>query len=183
MRVDLLVTGFGPFPGVEDNPTARLARALDGASLAGRRVAGRVLPTAWADAWPTLAAAVAEVEPRALIMLGVATKRARIEVERVAHNRCAAREDHAGCGPAADQVIAGGPATLPTRLPWADLVDGAVGTSDDAGDYLCNLVFYRALHDLALPLVGFVHVPAAPDEAAVRRLVEKVAAALDGAAC
>ncbi len=178
MTVDVLVTGFGPFPGVDENPTAWLARGLDGATLAGRRVAGRALPTAWAEAWPTLRAAVAAVEPRALIMLGVATGRARIEVERVARNRCAARVDHAGCGPDGDAVVLGGPATLPTRLPWRDLVGADVGVSDDAGDYLCNLVFYRALHDLALPLVGFVHVPPAPDEAAVWRLVERVAAAL-----
>ncbi|MCA9560387.1 MAG: hypothetical protein KC583_17680 [Myxococcales bacterium] len=106
-----------------------------------------------------------------------------MQVERVARNRCAPRADHLGCGPATDAVVPSGPPTLPTRLPWADLIDADVGVSDDAGDYLCNLVFYRALHDLALPRVGFVHVPAAPDAAAVRRLVKAVAATLDGAAC
>ena len=43
----VLITGFGPFPGVADNPSARLARALDGRVVGGVRFVGEVLPVSY----------------------------------------------------------------------------------------------------------------------------------------
>ena len=45
--MNVLVTGFGPFPGVSDNPTARLVRALDGLQIGRATVIGRVLPVSY----------------------------------------------------------------------------------------------------------------------------------------
>lgn len=169
----VLVTGFGPFPGVPVNPTAAVAQALDGQIVAGARVAGRVLPVDWSTGLPALDAAVAAVHPDALIMLGVAP-RDGIQVERVARNRCNARPDVGGAtGPVA--VDADGPAELSTTLPWEALCAVGAEPSDDAGGYLCNAVFYRALrqHD-QVPQRGFVHVPhgdPAPVTAFVRRAI------------
>ena len=162
MRAHLLITGFGPFPGVADNPTARAALTLDGATLSGLRVAGRVLPTSWARAWPTLHAAVAALRPHAVLMLGVAARRSLIEVELVARNHAAARADVDGDLGPGGEVLPGAPATLRTRLPWEALLGEGVAASEDAGDYLCNALFYRALHDLRPSFVGFVHVPDGP---------------------
>lgn len=169
----VLVTGFGPFPKVPVNPTAAVARALDGAEVAGARVVGRVLPVDWAQGLPALDAAVAEAQPDVLIMLGVAP-RAGIQVERVARNRCEVRADVAGAtGPAV--LAADGPAELATTLPWEALCALGAAPSDDAGGYLCNAVFYRAMQ--AHPQIaqrGFVHVPhgdPGPVEAFVRRAI------------
>lgn len=167
----LLVTGFGPFPGVERNPSGAAAQALDGLRLAGWRVAGRTLDTSWARAFAQLRAHVEEMAPEMLVMLGVAP-RAAVEIERLAHNRCVVREDVDGCLPPADAVAPAGPAVLETTLPL--LPD--VGVSEDAGSYLCNYVFYRARHELPVPRCGFVHLP--PDgEAAACAVVARLAAA------
>jgi pyroglutamyl-peptidase len=63
-------------------------------------------------------------------------------------------------------VREGGPATLPTRLPVERIVEALaaegyeVRTSDDAGGYLCNHLFYEMLTRLPDGAVaGFVHVP------------------------
>lgn len=158
-RFRLLVTGFGPFPGVPSNPTTEVVQEIDGCVWGQVAVSAAVLPTAWAEARPVLDATVERVRPDALIMLGVAPREA-IEVERVARNRTIQRPDAVGALPAEGCVAADGPETYPTTLPWAELVEVGAQTSDDAGTYLCNAVFYHALHcHPEVPQRGFVHVP------------------------
>ena len=182
----LLVTGFGPFPGVAHNASGAAARALHGQRLRGTsrdfHLTGAVLPVTWGEAWPRLAAAVAACAPHALIMLGV-SRRPGIEVERLAHNRTSRRPDAAGRGPgssaeaqpgvdlvgsddAEDVLDPFGPPQLATTLPWQPFevpvsTEGfALGTSLDAGGYLCNFVFYKALRHLpGIGQRGFVHLP------------------------
>lgn len=165
----VLVTGFGPFPGVADNPSARFAAAVDGREIGGARIVGRVIPVDWSAAWPAIEAAVAETRPDALLMYGVAVQRHRVEVERVARNVAGPRLDARGALPADEAIAPGGPSTLPCRLPWAALLGPEVGASDDAGDYLCNFVLYQAVHRLgdAVRYCGFVHLPAGDDPGAL----------------
>ena len=104
-------------------------------------------------------------------MLGVSS-RSGVEVERTARNIRGPREDCDGCAPETPVLVEDGPATLPSTLPWEAL---AVATSDDAGQYLCNAVFYLAQHHLpSIPVRGFVHLPAtgAPD---AHRLILRLA--------
>lgn len=164
----ILVTGFGPFPGVERNPSGETARAIDGEVSHGVTFVGRVVDVSWRRAWPTIAQLVADVKPAALVMLGVAVNRDGVQVERVAYNEAAARPDCDGALCGAARLVDDGPDTLPTGLPWAALCTQGVRPSDDAGRYLCNAVFYRAAHALGATLpVGFVHVPPEPETAAL----------------
>lgn len=172
----VLVTGFGPFPGVADNPSGRFAREIDGAVIDGVPIVGRVVPVEWRRAWPTIREAVEQVKPMALLMYGVATQRARVEIERVARNVSGPRLDAIGELPADPWVIADAPSTLATRLPWSALTGPRVGLSDDAGDYLCNAVMYASVHRLGdrVRCCGFVHLPAHETEgtyAVLARLV------------
>ncbi|MEZ4472302.1 MAG: hypothetical protein R3F60_16205 [bacterium] len=112
----VLVTGFGPFPGVPHNVSGSIARAVDGACLGGLRCRGAVLDTSWARAWPQLRAAVGEARPLGLILLGVAP-RARVEVELIARNRRLPRPDCDGALPDGPLVAPAGPDELPTTLP------------------------------------------------------------------
>lgn len=157
----LLVTGFAPFGPHARNPSELIARAVDGSSVDGVEVVGRTLPVVWDAAFPALLAAVTEVRPSALLMLGVA-QRPTLCFEVVARNVQGPREDTAGRLPDAGEVVPGGPARLTGRLPWSRLATGPLPAvySSDAGDYLCNHLLYRALHDLpTLGVRGFVHVP------------------------
>lgn len=152
----LLVTGFGAFPGVSENPSGAVARRLNGTHRGDVRIVGREIETSWARAWPVLAEAARAEAPDALVMLGVSS-RAALEVELTARNLCVARADCDGCDPDALTLVADGPSTLKTTLPWQSL-DAA--TSEDAGAYLCNAVFYLAQHHLSsIPIRGFVHLP------------------------
>jgi pyrrolidone-carboxylate peptidase len=93
-------------------------------------------------------------------MLGLRGDGTTFYLERVAHNEIGSTPDVRGVvrGPAA--IEPGGPATLATTLfdhPTPDLPSHA--HSDDAGCYLCNYLYYRALLRFPDRRVGFVHVP------------------------
>ncbi len=157
----ILVTGFGPFPGVEHNVSGATARAIDGETVHGVTFVGEVVDVSWRRAWPTIAQLVDEVKPAALVMLGVATMRDTVQIERFAYNEAdPERPDCDGLHCESTQLVEGGPDHLKTGLPWARLCTDGVEPSDDGGRYLCNGVFYRAAHALGAELpVGFVHVP------------------------
>lgn len=163
----VLVTGFGPFPGMPANPSAALARAV-GAALrrrAGPEARVLVLRTAYAAIPGTLRPALAEA-PAAVLMLGVATRARRVRVEVCARNRAsrllpdaagrpAARLDLDPWGPPARRSPAAAEALAVLRRHGLD-----ARLSNDAGRYLCNASYYAAL---AAPCpVLFMHIPPVP---------------------
>ncbi|WP_051356409.1 hypothetical protein [Azorhizobium doebereinerae] len=168
----VLVTGFGPFPGMPSNPSGRLARRLGHLArpaLADLDIVVRVLPTTWkaiADA-PRL---LAEVRPDAVLMLGVAGRRTRVCVETRALNRAADAPDATRRHPPGRRLVADAPPLLTTTAD-ALLLTQALhpvpsALSRDAGRYLCNALFFRMLWALKanpapVPAV-FVHIPAMP---------------------
>lgn len=154
----VLVTGFGPFGAVVDNPAARLARGVDGRRTGGETVVGRVIPVSYARGPDATIAAARMFRPRFVVGIGVATARSGIEVER----RAVAIGD--GRTPDVDgvvQVRLDGPDVVAATLD-AERLAAALGAdlSDDAGHYVCNAWLYRVARALDVP-VGFVHVPSA----------------------
>jgi pyroglutamyl-peptidase len=168
--VKVLVTGFGSFPGVPENPTARLARAVDGARIGEATVIGRVLPVSYARG-PALAIELAREHGVALVVgTGVAVTRPGVTVETVGRRVLEGACDVDGaslCGLSDDELVA---ATLDVRRLAAAL--GAT-LSDDAGRYVCNAWLHRVASELAVP-VGFVHVPAEGIDA--ERLLDGISA-------
>jgi len=161
--VNLLVTGFGAFPGVSRNPSGEVARAVDGADLDGVRVVGRVLDVSYARG-PREAIRVARSIGATLVIgLGVASTRSAVDVER--------RAVRAAEGPAdVDGRTRSGLRGPPIVEATIDVVRlaAALGAnlSDDAGRYVCNAWLYRVARGCAAP-VGFVHVPPAGLDPAV----------------
>lgn len=165
----LLITGFGPFPTVPDNPSGRLARRL-AASPHLRRILGRmpdclVLDTRYGALDTQLAPALAE-RPETVLMIGVAARRRRVCVETRAVNRVSRLfPDADGCVSRRLAFDPGGPAQ---RLsPAASQVRMALrragldaAASRDAGRYLCNASYYRVLEQ-GCPAV-FLHIPMPP---------------------
>jgi pyroglutamyl-peptidase len=151
----LLVTGFGPFPGMPDNPSQAIVHRVAARGLPG--VSARVLPTEWAVCdWLAEAARPATT----VLMFGVAGRAERIRYERVSRPRAVARHDAAGRLP--DRAP---PRSRRTTVDVAALVRQArrngfpVALSDDAGAYICNASYGAALS--AVPHGLFVHVPQA----------------------
>ena len=175
----LLVTGFEPFLDFTVNPTAQLARDLDGLSVAGVAVAGAVLPVHFERGAAAILAALDQTRPDAVICLGLASEIECIKIERVALNIDEAfNPDSDGVVRRGLPIIADGPVGYWSTLPVDRLVERltAAGlpaeTSRDAGGYLCNHVFFRARHQIegqGRPVpCGFVHFPPLPEQVAGR---------------
>jgi pyroglutamyl-peptidase len=165
----ILVTGFGPFPGVPVNPTEALMKSLARARIPGATIVTHVFATSYAAVDRELPALLRRHEPDALLMFGLAAATPHLRIETWARNSLAQLPDVAGAVPRL-RAIAPGRASglrLPTLaralLAAARRVRVPAAISGDAGDYLCNYLCWRAA--LAARrrdgprLAAFVHVP------------------------
>jgi pyroglutamyl-peptidase len=164
----ILLTGFTPFPGVDLNPTALLVQDFAAQPPPGLRLSAEVLPTAFALAGQRIRQLIAQTQPDAVLMLGVAATRDSINLERVTYNWDeAAKPDIDGMVRAGQVIRADGPLHYESSLPLTAMyaaLDSAglpVTYSDDPGRYVCNHVFYQAADVLAATGIpcGFIHVP------------------------
>ena len=167
----ILITGFGRFPGAPFNPSGlmatRLVRRRRPAFAATRRIA-HVFATRYDAVDGELPALLKREKPDIVVMFGVATRSHRVRIEQRARNRIAMFPDASGHRPAM-RTIAPHRDAQRNPLPIARLVKAARTTgvlaaaSRNAGTYLCNYVYWRALEAAARPdgpgLVVFVHVP------------------------
>jgi pyroglutamyl-peptidase len=167
----ILITGFGRFPGAPVNPSGLVAMQLvrrRRPAFAGTRRIAHVFATRYDAVDRELPALLAREKPDIVVMFGVATRSRRVRVEQRARNRIALFPDASGCRPATDTIALHRDA-MRNSLPIARLVKAArtagvaAAPSRDAGTYLCNYLYWRALEAAAQPdgpgLVIFVHVP------------------------
>lgn len=170
----LLLTFFGPFPGVPVNPTVALAEGAQRLLARTRpdlNVITRELPVSYDGSSTALRTALQEVQPDALISLGVAVGRDVVSLEQVAINLDSAGiEDNDGDRRCDEPIVPDGReayfSSLPVRASFERLraAGEPVEISYTAGTYVCNHVFYegqRISRELGLSIpAGFVHVPA-----------------------
>jgi len=165
--MDILITGFGPFPRVRINPTTALARAV---ALRLRRsgldARALVVETSYGVGLPALRAHLATTRPRAILMLGLAARARAVRVELFARGHASPlHPDATGDTPkGAARVRA-----LPARTTGN--AQGALASlrrrglrsalSPSAGRYLCDACYAEALaatRHSATPVL-FVHIP------------------------
>ena len=182
-RPVILLTGFEPFGGLGANPSEEVAKALDGRAAGDAVVRSAVLPVDHVAAAVHVARLIDELDPRAIVHLGLAAGRARIALERVAVNVMDFdTPDNTGYRACNEPCVTGGPPAYFATLPLPEilqmlLADGVPAyVSNTAGTYLCNQTMYSTLHRLAgrghreaprgsAPLAaraGFVHLPLLP---------------------
>ncbi|HEX8168145.1 MAG TPA: peptidase C15 [Beijerinckiaceae bacterium] len=169
MKPRLLVTGFGPFPGVATNPSAAVAR-LVAASPRWRRLGvearALVLDTAYASIEGVLAPALAEGDLDAVLMIGVAGRAKNIRVERRAANRASLLSPDAQGFRRTGLTLAPGPAHRSSAVAAAPVLARLsrhglpCRASRDAGRYLCNAAYFAAL-GAPVPVL-FLHIPKPP---------------------
>jgi len=172
VRPAFLLTGFGPFPGVPINISAKFAEHL--AELSGHafpdiKFVAAKLPTLWCEAPGNLDKLYRTHRPMFALHFGVSHLARSITVECIAQNR-AMHADADGHEPETDKLLADGPAVCCATVPAGALVDRLTQRSipavlsQDAGHYLCNAIFYyslRAMNDLKIHgQCGFIHLPA-----------------------
>ena len=101
-RPTILLTGFGPFPGVAKNVSAELIEAL--ALVAAKRfpkrqVIAHVLPTEWQTAPVQLAALYKLHAPMLVLHFGVSLQATGFRIETQAHNTHGPIADDKGAHP------------------------------------------------------------------------------------
>lgn len=165
--MDLLVTGFGPFPHVRVNPTAALARAVaDRLARAGMDARALVLETSYSGGLPALRRHLDETRPRAVLMLGLAARARFVRVELFARGRSSRlHADARGATPMAAPAPARGlplRSSASTGAALETLRRAGIRTrlSPTAGRYLCDACYAAALtgRDAGVPVI-FIHVP------------------------
>lgn len=165
----ILVTGFGPFPGAPENPSALVALSLARSKRAGRyaRVKAKVLPTVYAKI-SVLLRLIEKEKPDAVLMFGLAGRARGLKIETRGKNRASLLHVDAAGVKAARTLISGAPKTLRTTAPVRALLRAARGAgadarlSSDAGSYVCNAAIFHALYAArgkTAPLIAFVHIP------------------------
>jgi pyroglutamyl-peptidase len=169
--VRVLLTGFGPFPGAPFNPSAALANALARRrrpALAGIERAAHVFATTYVSVDRDLPKLLARQKPDIVLMFGLAGGRRHPCVETRARNAVSLLSPDAdGNRPQRGVIALRGPAARIGNAPVASLAGATRASprparlSRDAGRYLCNYAYWRALERVrgGRPLVQFVHVP------------------------
>jgi pyroglutamyl-peptidase len=170
----LVVTGFEPFAGLPNNPSAAVLPLLPD-RLGDHPIETMVLPVDSSKIEAALEGIWAK-RPTAILHAGLRRDaRDRIYIERIALNLLDFEDpDNAGLVLRDRPVIDGAPLALEARMPVHAILDawrsagikGEISTS--AGTFLCNQTFYLSL-SRAPCKVGFVHVSPDVDLGTIRR--------------
>ncbi len=167
MRV--VIAGFGPFPAAPFNPSGRLATALARRrrpALAGIEITSHIFATAY-DAVDRDLPKLLVQKPDVILIFGLAGRRRHVCIETRARNaRSILFPDVSGWRPER-AVIEAAQRALTGNAPFPRLLNALRRTglpgrlSRDAGAYLCNYTYWRALQHVrgGRPLVQFVHIP------------------------
>ncbi|ABU58139.1 pyroglutamyl-peptidase I [Roseiflexus castenholzii] len=175
----LLVTGFEPFGGASVNPSAEVVRRFTNNGKPPDAVTA-ILPVDAVQAPRMITDLLLDHQPDLCLMLGQADGYAALTVERVAINLCDFRiPDNAGAQRVDEPIVEDGPAAYFSTAPVRDVVRAirAAGVPVDlslsAGAYLCNMVYYTALHVCATHCLPtrclFIHLPSLPSQASADR--------------
>ena len=169
----IVLTGFGPFPGIPYNASATLVPRLADATRARfptYRTVYEVLPTDWRESPARLRRLIGKGNIVLALHFGVSKSADGFVLELVGRNQNAERCDASGSLPPSESVLEYGPDLLTCTLPAERICARLKGlglpcsTSNDAGSYLCNALLYHSLtvaHAAGEPyLAGFVHIPA-----------------------
>ncbi|MCR4873533.1 MAG: pyroglutamyl-peptidase I [Bacteroidales bacterium] len=168
----LLLTGFEPFGQESVNPSWEAVKAIPD-MVEGMEVIKVRLPVTFKGAAVMLEQAVDEFRPDVVLCVGQGSGRSEVNIERVAINMADSKKpDNDGYQPEEMPVRAEAPDAYFSNLPVKRLVEALhdagvpAVVSNSAGAYVCNSVFYTAMHlvhnkypDMR---AGFVHIPYLP---------------------
>ncbi|MBQ3709614.1 MAG: pyroglutamyl-peptidase I [Bacteroidales bacterium] len=175
----VLLTGFEPYGQERVNSSWEAVKAHP-EFVEGVEIVKECLPVSFERAGMALGKVVALYQPDVVLSVGQAGGRCEINVERVAVNMADFKKaDNDGCQPCERRLFLDAPDAYFSNLPVKCLVDAIrkagipAVISNSAGLYVCNSVFYSAMHMVYSKYpnmqVGFLHVPYLPCQ-----VVEKV---------
>ncbi len=170
----MLLTGFESYGGRSLNPAEQVVKRLAGTEIGGVRVSAHTLPVNYAELGARIARLIDQLQPRAVICLGLWPGTPMLRVERIAVNIADFEiPDNVGLmtrGP----VVEGGAEAYLSTLPIHAIQDRLLAAdiparlSASAGTFLCNALMYHALRSCAehapAALCGFIHLPYLPEQ-------------------
>jgi pyroglutamyl-peptidase len=176
-KLRIVATGFGPFLDHQRNPSWEVARAFSQAVASHFPTDCERLAVTYAEAQHFVERVGYEEGHLLVVHFGLSGRRDHVALERFAHNCRGETRDETGRDGWPDHVEPGGPLALQTLLPLRSLaaeldarlheaLDLRARVSRDAGEYVCNAIYYRSLLAVervrgeSLPAEAlFVHVP------------------------
>lgn len=175
----ILITGFGPFPGVAANISGPFANATGTAlqSITASNTTQKievniaVLDVAWATIADQLDTLYHRFAPNLAVHFGVCQTVSGLAIERTAHNECKFEPDQHQARPGQSLVDHCDQPVRTSLLPLPEIITQlkassscSVELSDDAGRYLCNAAYFhslkRAEHQPQTCNAVFIHLPA-----------------------
>ena len=177
----VLLTGFDAFGTTSVNPAGSVARKLDGLTINGATIISKIVPAVFFKSIDFVKAAIADIQPDIVIMLGEYGGRATITVERLANNFNDSTRyqlvDNDGCSVQDRPTIPEGPVGYYTTLPIRAMVKAMreagipANISDTPGTFVCNHLMYGILHHIKTAdlniRAGWIHLPHLPEVAAL----------------
>ena len=163
-----LLTGFGPFLDVEENPSGLLAEAIGRDAPPGLDIKAAVLPVSYKGVGAKLRELLDEVEREPALILGMgvhAGSSFRLESRASAVLSSSKLDNDGVLGSAVSPLSAGERATRVDMEMAAELLTGVARTeveiSTDAGGYVCECTYHAILSEaLRIDSRGlFLHVP------------------------
>lgn len=148
----------------------RIVEELNGEVIGDYQIHSEILPVDFKESGTRILEHIKNIEPDAVISLGLAGGRYKITPERIAINVSDGEPDNRGNVLIDEAVQSNGAdgyfSTLPVRAMVNRLLEEGLPAeiSNTAGTYLCNHVMYQGLHyakthHKVMP-VGFIHIPA-----------------------
>jgi pyroglutamyl-peptidase len=165
----IVITGFKPYRHFKKNPSELMAKQLHGKVINGYRLLSVNFPVNYGVVEHYLPKIVAKYKPVAVISLGNGRPNL-MQIETVARNRGINRESSGPAKYKEQVIIPSAPEEIPTEIGFdlPPLQTTTVSqkaapatqlqTSDDAGNDVCNLIFYlsgKATKGKAI----FLHLP------------------------
>ena len=171
----ILVTGFEPFDDYSINPSAEVARALNGREIGDFTIIGEVLPLDYSKALGIMDELLTRHKPAFILLCGQAN-RPTISIERIAVNAInTSRPDNYSNLPESDIIDAEEPAAYFSSIDPHSLVAALLEqeipafVSYHAGTFGCNWLLFNVLSQIDKGCVvahaTFIHLPPLPSQA------------------
>lgn len=168
-----LITGFNSYAEIKVNPSQIIVEEIREIMKndLNINVTAIVLPTEYENSGNQIQQQIRQIKPDIVLCLGVATDQdLLLRLERVALNLDDAIEpDNAGIVRSGQPIVIDALPAYFSTLPLEEIRDNLnaqdipVVISNHAGTYVCNHVYYMALHEIKKlqlnTLCGFMHVP------------------------
>jgi len=168
----VLVTGFGSFGDIDENPSQVLVEKLASRDRFpdGMELIAEILPVVYGESITIISGLIRKIRPEIVLSFGVAARRNDVCLERVALNlKDTNQPDNDGMQPDGELIFQDAPLAYFSKLPLPQLQEQLrnrripTSISNHAGAYICNTVFYTAAHEItssgASSLFGFIHIP------------------------